>query len=482
MKTNNSGFEIDIFTDSVPIEKPDDPGSKGSILLIDDVASLRGIYESHLQNSGFDVYTAGTANDGILLFRNNPIEIVLLDLMLPDRDGDALIAEMLDLRPRTAIIVITADRSIDRAVNAMRCGALDVLIKPVTEARLTGAIDSARSFALQANPHGGDLDHAPIGAFIGHSPRMQRVYDRIRSAARSTAPVYIWGESGTGKELCAHAIHMLGPRAAAPFITLDCGALPAERLDSELFGHVRGAFPGAVTDKPGALMSANGGSVLLDNVNELPPDTQSKLLRFLQSGMTKPFGADEPIQADVRVLCAAALPAVEAVRLGQMREDLNYRLHVLDIAMPPLREHPEDISHIAQTALARLASEENRHFTTISSDAIAVLEAQSWPGNVRQLMNVLRAAIVMSHGPELTPDMLPEISPQMPCDASPTEPAPAEPQEMAPRTLEEIERSAIETAIERHNGSIPRAANELGVAPSTIYRKRDAWIKKERDD
>ncbi|WP_417808240.1 sigma-54-dependent transcriptional regulator [Thioclava sp.] len=452
-----------------------DPIPRGRILLVEDVASLRAIYQTHLRNAGFEVHTAASASDALALFRSHPVEIVLLDLMLPDRDGDELIPEMLALRARTAILVLTADRSVDRAVNAMRLGALDVLIKPVSETRLSNAIENARSFAMQANPQSDGQNTATIGAFIGQSPRMQKVYDQIRSAARSVAPLFIWGESGTGKELCAHAIHALGSRAKAPFVTLDCGALPADRLDSELFGHRQGAFPGALNDKAGALLNANGGSLLLDNVCELDPTVQTKLLRFLESGCIKPFGADEPVQVDVRVISAAAHPPMEVVNLGRMREDLQYRLHVLSIEMPPLREHPEDIETIARAALDRFSAEEQRSFTAINPDAMSWLQSHSWPGNVRQLMNVLRAAVVMHDGPELSVEMLPDSvnrAPKSP-GASPSTPcANAQP---VIRTLAEIEREAIEAAIERHDGSIPRAAQELGVAPSTIYRKRETW-------
>lgn len=456
------------------------PVPRGRILLVEDVASLRAIYETHLRNAGFEVHSVASASDALTLFHAHPVEIVLLDLMLPDRDGDELIPEMLALRARTAILVLTADRSVDRAVNAMRVGALDVLIKPVSEARLSSAIENARSFAMQADPQSDAQDAPTIGAFIGQSPRMQKVYSKIRSAARSVAPLFIWGESGTGKELCAHAIHALGSRATAPFVTLDCGALPVDRLDSELFGHKKGAFPGALNDKPGALLSANGGSLLLDNVCELAPTVQTKLLRFLESGYIKPFGADQPAQVDVRVISAAAHSPMEVVNQGRMREDLQYRLHVLSIEMPPLREHPEDIETIARAALDRFATEEQRSFTAIHPDAMAWLKSHSWPGNVRQLMNVLRAAVVMHDGYELSLEMLPESINRSPKSSSGNPTAAYAKDQPAIRTLAEIEREAIESAIERHDGSIPRAAQELGVAPSTIYRKRDTWLGKDK--
>jgi DNA-binding NtrC family response regulator len=350
-----------------------------------------------------------------------------------------------------------------------------VLTTPGRETRRRSAIENARSLALHTDLQS-EAQHAPgIGTFIGQSPRMQKVYDQIRSAARSVAPLFIWGESGTGKELCAHAAHALGSRSTAPFVTLDCGALPPDRLDSELFGHRKGAFPGALSDKTGALMKANGGSLLLDNVCELDPTVQTKLLRFLESGYIKPFGADEPVQVDVRVISAASRPPMEVVSRGRMREDLHYRLHVLSIEMPPLREHPEDIETIAHIALERFSTEEGRRFTRISPASMIWLKSHVWPGNVRQLMNVLRAAVVMHDGPELSVDMLPDGANHAvdPSGAA----APSAMPRPASRTLAEIEREAIEAAIDRHDGSIPRAAHELGVAPSTIYRKREMWAR-----
>ncbi|WGT48991.1 sigma-54-dependent transcriptional regulator [Thioclava nitratireducens] len=445
-------------------------------LLIEDVGSLRAIYDAYLRNAGFVTHLAASAEEGMRIFRENPIRMVLLDLMLPDRDGDELIAEMLALRPYTAIIAVTADRSIDRAVRAMQEGAIDFLVKPIDEPRFRSAIESARSLSLRADANDANAVEGTVGEFIGSAPKMRALYARTRAAARSTAPVYIWGESGTGKELCAHAVHSTSPRADGPFIALDCGALPAERIDSELFGHSRGAFPGALEDKPGALHDADGGTLLLDNIGELAPTAQIKLLRFLQSGQIKPLGASQAIDVNVRIVCAATSSPTALLQSGAIREDLYYRLVVLAIEMPPLRMHRQDIGPLARMALERFASEEDRCFSEIEPEAIARLEDRPWPGNVRELMNVIRATIVMHEGPVLRAHMLPEFDPTMAAAAAPAAQA-ADP--FANRTLAEIERAAIEAAIDRHDGSIPRAALELGVAPSTIYRKRDAWLSKD---
>ncbi|WP_078604835.1 sigma-54-dependent transcriptional regulator [Thioclava sediminum] len=444
-------------------------------LLIEDVGSLRAIYDAYLRNAGFITHLAASAEEGMRIFRDNPIRMVLLDLMLPDRDGDTLIAEMLALRPYAAIIAVTADRSIDRAVRAMQEGAIDFLVKPIDEPRFRSAIESARSLSLRSDVDDASASEETVGDFVGNAPQMRALYARTRAAARSTAPVYIWGESGTGKELCAQAVHATSPRADGPFIALDCGALAAERVDSELFGHNRGAFPGALEDKDGALLAADGGTLLLDNICELAPTAQIKLLRFLQSGQVKPLGASQPVDVNVRIVCAAKSSPSVMLQNAVLREDLYYRLMVLTIEMPPLRMHREDIGPLARMALERFASEEQRDFSEIEPEAITRLEDRPWPGNVRQLMNVIRAAIVMHDGPVLRAHMLPEFDPTTSRAAPTTAPA-VDP--FADRTLAEIERAAIEAAINRHDGSIPRAALELGVAPSTIYRKRDAWLSK----
>ncbi|MDF2141506.1 sigma-54 dependent transcriptional regulator [Paenirhodobacter sp. CAU 1674] len=457
-----------------PIPRPD-PGPAPDILLVEDTSSLRAIYEAHLRGLGQTVLSAATAAEGLALFGEYGASVVLLDLMLPDRDGIELLTDMLALRPGTAIVAITADRSIDRAVAAMRAGAQDFLVKPVNEARLMAAIENARHSAQRALPPDAAETRHPMGDFIGDSEPMQTVYTRIRSAARSMAPVFITGESGTGKEMCAQSIHALSPRASAPFITLDCGAIPSDRLESEVFGHLRGSFPGAVTDKPGAALLADGGTLFLDEIGGLDPGLQTKLLRFLQTAQIRPLGAAEPRKVNVRIISASSLPPLQAVREGRLREDLYYRLHVVPIHMPPLRARREDIPALAHAALRHYAILEARSFRAISPQAEAVLRAQDWPGNVRQLMNVLRSAIVMHDGTELSETMLPPDLSQVASAEMPAEQPGPGLQALAGRTLADIERIVIEDSLARQGGSVPRAARELGVAPSTLYRKIEGW-------
>lgn len=446
------------------------------ILLIEDTPSLRAIYEAHLRSRGFEVIAAGNGAEGLARFRANAAQVVLLDLMLPDCDGIDLITEMLTLRPCAAIVVITADRSVDRAVEAMRAGARDFLVKPVSEERLMDAIEAARAAVALSEPPDANLEPRPVGDFIGQSPAMRAVYARLRSAARSMAPVFITGEHGTGKTLCAQTIHMLSARAPGAFVSLDCRAVPAGQFESELHGHLRGAFPGAVTDKQGAACAADGGTLLLDDICELDPAQQPKLQRLIETAQCRPLGAADPVQVTLRLISTCPEDPAEVIDKGRLRSELFYRLHVVPIHMPALRERREDIPALAQAALRRFAAIEGRSFARISPQAEARLRAHDWPGNVRQLMNVMRSVVVIHDGTELTEDMLPRD-----LGAAP-QPSPAEaPQAaLAGRSLAEIERLAVEASLARHDGSVPRAARELDVAPSTLYRKLDAWKKQDR--
>jgi DNA-binding NtrC family response regulator len=461
-----------------------------TVLLIEDASSLQMVYRSVLAGAGLRVEVAGTAAAGLEAFRRHDPPVVLLDLMLPDRDGLDLMADMLRLNPAARVIVITANGSIPRAVDAMRAGAHDFLVKPFDEGRFLGAVENALGAAVPGRPapRPGDLP-PPVGGFIGTSEAMQRVQATIRSVAPSMATVFITGESGTGKELCALAVHQNSARAAGPFIALNCGAIPQDLLESEVFGHMKGSFTGAISDKPGAAAAADGGTLFLDEVCEMVPALQTKLLRFLQTSTVQPVGATRPRKVNVRIVCATNRDPLEAVRRGQFREDLYYRLFVVPIHMPPLRERGNDVIEIAESALQHFAAEEGRRFVGLSAEVAALFRAHPWPGNVRQVLNVIRNVVVLNPGGLVTPDMLPEglvreAAPQAATTATTaTAAAAAAPQPqaaadpLAGQTLAAIERRAIEAALARHAGSVPRAARELDVSPSTIYRKLEAWAR-----
>lgn len=444
------------------------------ILMIEDTPSLQMVYETVLRSGGHDVRSEGTAEAGLRAFREIGPRVVVLDLMLPDRDGLDLMREMLAIRPGTAVVVITANGSINRAVAAMRGGAHEFLVKPFDEARFLNAVANALA-ATRGQAAGPDVTEAAApGDFIGNSAAMQAIYAKIRSVARSMATVFITGESGTGKELCAQAIHDLSPRSKAPFVPLNCGAIPSELLESEVFGHLKGSFTGAIADKAGAAAAADGGTLFLDEICELDLNLQTKLLRFLQTSTIQPVGATKPRKVNVRIVCATNRDPLDAVRRGRFREDLYYRLHVVPIHMPPLRDRGTDVMAIAERALVRFAREEGKVFSGFDPAVARRFSAGEWPGNVRQLLNVLRNVVVLNDGPLVTQAMLP---PELAAPAGgPLAPlATVETESLIGRSLAEIERIVIEETILREGGSIPRAAKVLDVAPSTLYRKVEGW-------
>ncbi len=481
---------------------------RDAVLLVEDTPSLSMMYKAVLERAGLTVTAVDGARAAMKAFREQSNRIVLLDLMLPDGNGLDVLAEIRQLNPETRVLVITADGSINRAVEAMRGGAFDFLVKPFDDRRLLGAVENAiTSIDMDGGSAGGDVPDTvspeELSGFVGSSEPMRSIYAMIRNIGRSTATVFITGESGTGKEIAAQAIHQQSTRRTGPFIAINCGAIPKDLLESEVFGHLKGSFTGAISDKIGAAAAANGGTLFLDEVCEMDLALQTKLLRFLQTSMIQPVGAVEPRKVDVRIVCATNRdPAVEVAE-GRFREDLFYRLHVVPIVMPPLRLRGNDVIEIAESQLLKFSEEEEKSFTSFSRDVRARLLSYDWPGNVRQLQNVLRHAVVLFSGSEITLDMLPDalqaqnltgLTP-VPSSGSVTELRPINrtpdnllvnpfPEEidsvaalrsMVGTTLADMEREFIEITIQECNGSIPRAARLLDVSPSTLYRKREAW-------
>ncbi|KGB83455.1 MAG: sigma-54-dependent Fis family transcriptional regulator [Confluentimicrobium sp.] len=458
------------------------------LLLIEDTPSLQMVYESVLRGAGYDVVSAGTAAEGLQHFRKIRPLVVLLDLMLPDRSGQELMCDFLELEPETNVIVVTANGSINSAVEAMRNGAYEFLLKPFNEQRFLHAVENALADGARARGQRPrhTANDALISTFVGSSSVMQEVYDRIRSVSRSMATVFITGESGTGKEICAQAVHSTSHRASGPFVPLNCGAIPSDLLESEVFGHLKGSFTGAIVDKPGAAAVADGGTLFLDEICEMDLNLQTKLLRFLQTSMIQPVGAPKPHKVNVRIICATNRDPLEEVRRGRFREDLYYRLHVVPIHLPPLRKRDGDVVEIAEVSLSQFAREEGRSFHGLSDEVKSLFRNLSWPGNVRQLLNVLRHVVVLNDGPLVTLDMLPiELHHERERLASPFAPGAAVEQAkphitldgLMGMTLAEIEQLVIEETISRHGGSVPKAARVLDVSPSTLYRKRESWAK-----
>ena len=459
------------------------------ILLIEDTPSLMLLYRSVLTNAGLAVVTATTAADGLNAFHSSGAKLVLLDMVLPDQNGLDLMQDLLRLRPDTQVIVMTAHGSINMAVDAMRAGAHEFLVKPFDEVKLLNAVANAggsvtpRRSAAKAAVAAAQISlHS--SAFIGSSDAMARVHAKIASVSRSMATVFITGESGTGKELCALAVHGNSARAAGPFIALNCGAIPQDLLESEVFGHVKGSFTGAISDKQGAAAAADGGTLFLDEICEMAPLLQTKLLRFLQTTTVVPVGATRPRKVNVRIICATNRDPLEAVRRGQFREDLFYRLFVVPIHMPALRERGDDIVEIAETALTRFAMEEGKPFNGLHPDVLALFRSMDWPGNVRQLLNVIRNIVVLQEGGQVTTAMLPDtlhqslgIAPVSAAVQTGVAAAELDLDAVLGRPLAEVERLVIEATLARFNGSVPKAARVLDLSPSTLYRKIEAWAK-----
>jgi two-component system repressor protein LuxO len=473
-----------------------------SILMASNTASQAGQYASYLEGCGFRVRCVYTATDAAASLRNTHANLVIADMDLPDKDGLWLLDQLQTMSFAGKAILICSDQLDPRLVTAV--ARVEILFKPLSLAKLGQAVDdqmktiSAKVPTETLPEHlAGDMRVGRItahirdsefGGFIGTSPIMQTLYEQIYSGARSAASVFITGESGTGKEVCAQAIHRHSPRSNQPFVPLNCAAIPRDLLESEIFGHVRGAFTGAVADRDGAATMADGGTLFLDEIGDMDPAMQTKLLRFLQDGSFQRVGANRLERVDVRIICATNRDPTTEVKAGRFREDLFYRLHVLPINMPPLRSRGQDIIDIAQTLLLSYASEEGKRFRGLTANAEQILLNYEWPGNIRQLQNILRHAVVMHDGLALTADMLPsylgkngaiETNGKSLGDLDGSARRPngemVENEKIMPLYL--MERRAIERAINLCHGNIPRAAAMLQVSPSTLYRKKADWDK-----
>ena len=472
---------------------------RANILLVEDTVSLAKTYIAFLKDLPYDVTHVETGREANAFLADTTPDAVLLDLVLPDGSGLEILKSISERGLPTSVVVITAHGSVNTAVEAMRLGAFDFIVKPFNAERLTVTLKNAlerQRLAKIVETYKTNFDRQEYCGFIGSSLAMQGVYRIIDSAAPSKATVFITGESGTGKEICAEAIHQQSPRRDKPFIPINCGAIPKDLMESEIFGHKKGAFTGAVSDRDGAASQAEGGTLFLDEIGEMDLNLQTKLLRFLQTGTFQKVGGSTLEQADIRIVCATNRDPFDEVAAGRFREDLFYRLHVLPVHLPPLREREGDVVEIAQHFLEVFSNEEGKGFQDFSPETDAVFRAYGWPGNVRQLQNVVRNMVVLNDGDTVTAEMLPapldrmvgkapmaaEAGSQQPGDA----PAAVDfgggntetgkPEELI-RPLADVERDVIERAIRICSGNVPQAAGHLNVSASTIYRKRTAWEK-----
>ncbi len=458
---------------------------RAPILVVEDSPTVAEACRGALAALDLPIETAETLAEARRLLARAQPALVLLDVKLPDGEGLALLDELARGRRGVPVVVMTAHGSVQLAVEAMRRGAVDFLVKPFDDTRLVTTVRNAlekSDLERKLRSYESGFREEGFCGLVGRSLPMQAVYRIIESAARSKASVFITGESGTGKELAAEAIHRLSPRADRPFVALNCAAIPKDLLESELFGHRKGAFTGAHEHREGAALKADGGTLFLDELCELDPRLQSKLLRFIQTGVVQPVGSDEPVRVDVRFVAATNRDPLKEVEEGRLREDLYYRLHVIPIEMPPLRERGDDILLLARHFLAHFAGEEGKAFRDFAPDARAILRGYHWPGNVRQLQNVIQQIVVLHDGEEVTPDMLPAslrhaVGPAVRARAAGAREGGAEHGDAEPavKPLWQVEREAIEMALAACDGSVPRAATLLEVSPSTLYRKLQAW-------
>ncbi|NNE85814.1 MAG: sigma-54-dependent Fis family transcriptional regulator [Alphaproteobacteria bacterium] len=470
---------------------------KHSILLVEDTPALARTYMGFLFGEAYDVHHVETGEEALQFIDSAPAPAaILLDLKLPGMDGLEVLQTLQKQEVSSPVIVITAQGSINTAVDTMRAGAFDFLVKPFSADRLKVTLRNAcekQELRKIVDTYQSEIDRHHFAGFIGSSLIMQSLYRIIEAAAASDATVFITGESGTGKELCARAIHQLSKRGDHNLVPLNCAAIPKDLIESELFGHKKGAFTGAVADRMGAAGMADEGTLFLDEICETDPSLQVKLLRFVQTSNFMRLGDAVERKVSVRFICATNRDPAAEVSLGNFREDLFFRLHVIPIHLPALRERGEDVLEIASHLLAEYCESEGKHFQRLSPEVAEMFLAHDWPGNVRQLENVIRNAVVLNDGEELTPDMLNErfregskqgrAAPlQAPAPADET-PIPVQSQakpeiaELAKliRPIKEIERAEIERAVSLCDGDVRKAALFLGIAPATIYRRQKDW-------
>jgi two-component system response regulator PilR (NtrC family) len=378
--------------------------TKPNVLIVDDEPDLLELVSLTLGRMNLDTRTAADVASAQRLLRGNRFDLCLTDMRLPDGDGLDLVGWIQQECPQVPVAVITAHGNVESAVRALKLGAFDFVSKPLDLGVLRKLVGSA--IRLGTRPDGGPTVTTPGPRLIGDSPAMHQLREMIARVARSQAPVHIFGESGTGKELVARLIHESGPRGDGPFVAVNCGAIPTDLMESELFGHKRGSFTGAVADKKGLVQSAEGGTLFLDEVADLPLHMQVKLLRVVQEKTVRPVGESREETVDVRILSATHKNLADLVAEGAFREDLFYRINVIEIRVPSLRERPEDIPELATAILGRLARRMKIETPELSPEARRVLETYSFPGNVRELENVLERAVTLSTGGVIAPDSI----------------------------------------------------------------------------
>ena len=446
------------------------PATPWKVLLVDDEQSALQMYGALLREDGIPVLTAATAERARALAKGEPrLGLVVLDLVLPDVEGLELFRALRVARPEVPIVMLTAYGSVDSAVQALREGAYYYLTKPadIEQWRTTvrGGLEK-RSLEEENRALRDRLGEAGAGELVGRSRKMEELRAHLARVGGSQAAVLIQGESGTGKELAARAIHRASVRREGPFVGVNCGAIPAQLLESELFGYEKGAFTGAVATKPGLFELAHGGTIFLDEIGECSADLQVRLLRVLAEKEVQRLGGTRRVATDFRLVAATNRRLDEEVKAGRFREDLYYRVNVIEVAMPPLRERREDIPLLAAFFLERFARREGKDFQGISGAALERLAAHDWPGNVRELENAVERGVVVARGPLLeAADLPPHLRPAAQAAGAVGDFAGRD------LPLAEVEKAVVAAAMSRHGGNKSQAARALGISRKLLYSK-----------
>ena len=478
--------------------------STASILFVDDEESVLNALKRAVRKMELEVYTAQSGEQALAVLAANPIDIVISDKMMPGMTGNQLLAKVAEQNPETVRLMLTAHTELEDLIQLVNLGHIwGYLQKPWDNNALRITIEQAiqtrdllaeRSLLRHTLERYQGARKRGFQNMIGDSMAMQFVYTAIEQSSPSQASVFITGQSGTGKELVAEAIHQLSPRQHKPLICLNCAAIPSELMESEIFGHVKGAFSGAVSNRDGAATLADGGTLFLDELGEMDIGLQAKILRFIQTGTFSKVGSSKTEQVDVRFISATNREPQQAIEQQRLREDLYYRLNVISIDLPPLNQRENDALQIAEYFLAQLSEQENKIFVGFSSPAEQLIRQYHWPGNVRQLQNIIHSAVVMSEGPLVTETILarqlklepPQLNQLLnrierkptsnKISSEPLSPAPNSSQtEAAIQPLHMVERAAIEQAIRLCGENVVKAAGKLEVSPSTLYRKMQQW-------
>lgn len=474
-----------------------------TILFVDDEENILSALKRLMRRTPYNCLFANGGHEALKMLEENAVSIVISDMKMPEMTGEELLAEVAKLYPETMRLVLSGYSEENMIMSAINEGRIWGFIhKPWNDAELKQVIDHAvftqeviaERALLRLTVAKYKASHKDSFAdFIGDSVPMQLVYSNIEKAAPSKASVFVTGESGTGKELVARAVHEYSKRSDGPFIALNCAAIPSELMESEIFGHVKGAFSGALNHRDGAATLANGGTLFLDELAEMDINLQSKLLRFIQTGTFQKVGSGKTEKVDIRFVCATNKEPLKAVEDKLLREDLYYRLNVVQITLPPLRDRDEDSLTLAKAFLSRFSESEEKVIVGFSSDAEKVILSYDWPGNVRQLENSIHSAVIMANGPLITDQDLANVLSlrltdliDKPDSHQATESNQAHEERRKPipdsvsapeeiQSLAKIEEMAIKKALDHCEGNVVRAAGLLQVSPSTLYRKIQSW-------